>query len=158
MSWSRPRGGAGGGGGKGTSRIRDQPRAQMDLADIWKVLSEEGSGPVFKDELMLQGALLPLPITVHHSSEALSDKALNMVVNILFNHLCKPHETNGAFSQRAQRRPKRVCWQVAKAGHEPGSTRPQTLPWPMRLHPLGQLSYGGGLTRNRAARAFRSGC
>ena len=72
---------------KGTSHARGQPRAQMELADGWKVLSAAGPGLVFKCELRLRDPRFPSSLTVHHSSGASSAKALNMVLNILFNYI-----------------------------------------------------------------------
>lgn len=42
-------------------------------------------GPVFKCELELREPRFPSSLMVHHSSGASSAKALNMVLNILFN-------------------------------------------------------------------------
>lgn len=77
LGWARGRG----------PHARGQPRAQMDLAGGWKVLSAAGWDLVFECELQLGDPGFPFPVTVQHSSGASSAKALNMILKTLSDRI-----------------------------------------------------------------------
>ena len=74
-----------GGREESSAHARGQPRAQMDPAGGWKVLSAAELGLVFECESRDPGFLSP--ITVHHSSGAFSAKALNMILKALSDRI-----------------------------------------------------------------------